>query len=116
MGSKPGIFQQEEDAQNAALRSTLRKLRLQLRECRRGGGSRSHHRMEVERLMEDLVGMLDEYHWASEMARRLRQLHRRVHINGLSTSNCQDLEILMERLRRFERAQCGGESGERVNI
>lgn len=116
MGSKPGIIPQEANSNDLALRATLRKLRLQLAECRRGGGARSHHRMEVERLMEDLGTELENYDWAEEMGRRLRQLRLRVRCNGLSTSNCQDLEILMERLRRFERAQCGGESGEPVNV
>lgn len=93
-----------DESQHAVLQSTMRKLRHELVECRRGGRIRSHHRMDIERLMEELEVELEGHEWAEPMSKRLGQLRKRVHVNGLTTTNCQDLEILLERLRRFERA------------
>ncbi len=106
MGQKSSIVPQE-NPRDPDFRITLRKLRHELAECRRG--ARSLHRIEVNRLLEALTEELEAFDWAEEMTQRLTQLQRRVRCNGLTVANCQDLDIVMERIRRFERAECGAE-------
>lgn len=84
------------------LRTIVRKLRHELLGCRRSVSTRYHRRLYVEQLLDELITGVDAYDWGESFVQRIIRVRKRIRSNGWTTANCQDLEICLEKLCRFE--------------